>query len=46
MRSLLASKSFRAGVIVALGIGIVACVVSWSIDLSAHDTYTTASVRL
>ena len=46
MRTLFASKSFLAGVIVALGIGIVACVVSWSVDLSARATYTTASVRL
>jgi len=46
MRALLASKSFLAGVVVALGIGIVACIVSWSVDLSARDTYATASVRL
>jgi hypothetical protein len=46
MRTLLASKAFLAGMVVALGIGIVACVVSWSGDLSARDTYTTASVRL
>ncbi|MGB8182176.1 MAG: hypothetical protein WCF13_07390 [Stellaceae bacterium] len=46
MRTLFASKSFLAGVVVALGIGIIACVASWSVDLSARDTYTTASVRL
>ncbi|HYL48061.1 MAG TPA: hypothetical protein VET84_01730 [Stellaceae bacterium] len=46
MSALLASKAFLAGVVVALGIGIVACVVSWSVDLSARATYTTASVRL
>lgn len=46
MRALLASKAFIAGVIVALGIGVVAYVVSWSVDLTARDTYRTQSVRL
>ncbi|MGH7013612.1 MAG: hypothetical protein ACREEL_05560 [Stellaceae bacterium] len=46
MRALLASKAFVAGVVVALGIGAVALVVSWTVDLSARDTYKTASVRL
>ncbi|MBU6507557.1 MAG: hypothetical protein KGI92_07800 [Alphaproteobacteria bacterium] len=46
MRALLASKAFIAGVVVALGIGVVACVVSWSVDLTARDTYRTQSVRL
>ncbi|GEM_PF-6624571 len=46
MRALLASKAFIAGVIVALGIGVVALIVSVTVDLSARDTYKTASVRL
>lgn len=46
MRVLLASKAFVAGVVVALGIGAVAVVVSLSVDLTARDTYTTQSVRL
>lgn len=46
MRALLASKAFIAGVVVALGIGAIALVVSWSVDLTARDTYKTQSVRL
>ena len=46
MRTLLASKAFVAGVVVALGIGAIALVVSLSVDLTARDTYTTQSVRL
>lgn len=46
MRALLASKAFVTGVVVALGIGVVAWAVSLSVDLTARDTYTTQSVRL
>lgn len=46
MKTLLASKAFVASVVVALGIGIVALAVSWTVDLSARDTYKTQSVRL
>ncbi len=46
MRALLASKAFVVGVVVAIGIGVVAMVMSLSVDLTARDTYTTQSVRL
>ena len=46
MRALLASKAFVAGVVVAIGIGVVAMVMSLSVDLTARDTYTAQSVRL
>ena len=46
MKALLASKAFIAGVVVALGIGAVAMVVSWNVDLSARNTFKTQSVRL
>jgi hypothetical protein len=46
MKALLASKAFIAGVVVALGIGAVAMVVSWTVDLSARDTFKTQDVRL
>ncbi|MDE2167662.1 MAG: hypothetical protein KGJ66_15160 [Alphaproteobacteria bacterium] len=46
MKALFASKAFVASVIVALGIGAVAVIASWTVDLSARDTYKTQSVRL
>jgi hypothetical protein len=46
MKALLTSKAFLIGIIVALGIGAVAMVVSYTVDLSARSTYKTASVRL
>jgi len=46
MKALLASKAFIAGVVVALGIGALAMVVSWRVDLSARDTFKTQDVRL
>jgi len=46
MKALFTSRAFIAGVIVALGIGAVALIVSHSVDLSARDTYKTQDVRL
>lgn len=46
MKALLASKAFIAGVVVALGIGVLAMIASWTVDLSARDTYKMQSVRL
>jgi hypothetical protein len=46
MKALLASKAFIAGVVVALGIGALAMVVSGTVDPSARDTYKMQDVRL
>jgi hypothetical protein len=46
MKALFTSRAFLAGVVVALLIGAAAMVASYSVDLSARDTYKTASVRL
>ena len=46
MKALVSSKAFLASVVVVLGIGAIALVVSRRVDLSARDTYKSASVRL
>jgi hypothetical protein len=46
MKALMESRAFIAGVLVALGLGIVALAISNMVDLSAKDTYKTESVRL
>ncbi len=46
MKALLVSKAFIVGVVVTLGIGAIAFVVSLSVDLTARDTYRVQSVRL
>jgi hypothetical protein len=46
MKALLASKAFIAGAILALGIGAVAMVASWTVDLSSRDAYNAPNVRL
>jgi hypothetical protein len=46
MRALFTSRAFLAGVVVAIGVGVLAMVVSVSVDLSARDAYKTQSVRL
>jgi hypothetical protein len=46
MKALFSSRAFLAGVVVALGIGVIAMIASRSVDLTARDTYKTQSVRL
>jgi hypothetical protein len=46
MKALFSSRAFLASVVVVLGIGAIAMVASWNVDLSSRDTYKTQSVRL
>lgn len=46
MKALMESRAFLASIVVALGLGAVALIVSNFVDLSAQDTYKTSSVRL
>lgn len=46
MKALFASKAFIAAVVIALGIGTVAMISSWTVDLSSRDAYNAPSVRL